>query len=67
MRCDLYTGHVVDIDMVFFTSEDQKVWAVFESMEDAIASAKKIVEEYDHIECTLFDKERKLIRLIQPA
>jgi hypothetical protein len=57
----------MDIDMVLFTNEEQKVWAVFDSMEDAIASAKRIVEEYDHIECTLFDKERKLIRLIQPA
>ena len=63
---DLYTGIVVDINMKIAVEKTQKVWTVYDSKEDAIKDAMTIVKEYDHIECMIFDKDRKLLQIILP-
>jgi len=67
LRCDLYTGHVVDVNMALATNEKQEVWTVYDLVDIAIGDALLIVEKYDHIECSIFDKDRNLLRLIRPS
>ena len=67
LRNDLYTGHVVDANIVLATNEGQEIWTVYDSIDMAIADATVIVEKYDHIECSIFDKDRIRLHLIQPS
>ena len=49
------------------TKEDQEIWTIYDSIDGAISAATLIVEEYDHIECSIFDKDRNRLHLIQPS
>ncbi len=66
LRNDLYTGHIVDINMEWSIEKMQEIWTVYDSIENAIRDAKIIVKENERIECCIFDKDRKLLQLIQP-
>lgn len=67
LRNDLYTGHIVDVNMVLVTKDEQECWTVYNLIDDAVSDANYIVAKYDHIECCIFDKDRKLLKLIQPS
>ena len=67
LRNNLYTGHVVDASMVLATSEEQEIWTTYDSIDMAISDATLIVGKYDHIECSIFDKDRNRLHLIQPS
>jgi hypothetical protein len=67
IRNDLYTGIVVDINMEWATKEEQEILTIYDLIDGAISDANLIVEKYDHIECSIFDKDRNRLRLIQPS
>jgi hypothetical protein len=67
LRNDLYTGHVVDANMELATKEEQEIWTIYDSIDIAISDATLIVNEYDRIECSIFDKDRSRLHLIQPS
>jgi Cysteine-rich CPCC len=67
LRIDLYIGHVVDVNMELATKKEQEVWTIYDLINSAIGDAFLIVKEFDHIECSIFDKDRNLLRLIQPS
>lgn len=66
LRNDLYTGIVVDVNLKNAIETTQEIWTVYDLMENAIKDAKAIVKEYDHIECSIFDRSRQRLQLIQP-
>jgi hypothetical protein len=67
LRNDLYTGHIVDVNMDLAINEEQEVWTIYDLIDAAIGDALLIVEKYDHIECSIFDKDRNLLRFIRPS
>jgi hypothetical protein len=67
LRNDLYTGIVVDVNLDLATKKQQEIWTVYDLIDAAVIDASLIVKEYDHIECSIFDKDRNLLRLIQPS
>lgn len=66
LRNDLYTGIVKDINMDNAITEDQEIWTVYDDLETAVNVAKKIVGEFDFMECMIFDKNKKLLQEIHP-
>ncbi len=66
LRNDLYTGVVKDVNIIDATKLNQEVYTVYESFQDAVERAEKIVIEYDFIECFIFDATKKIIKHIQP-
>ena len=66
-RRDLYIGHIVDANIEQAVNPDQEVWTVYDGLDAAVAAANRIVTKYDHIECSLFDKDHNMLQLIQPS
>jgi hypothetical protein len=66
LRNDLYTGIVKDNKMENAINETQEVWTVYDDLETAVSVAKLLVEEYDFMECMVFDKNKELLQHITP-
>ena len=64
VRVDKNTGHLLDENFFIATSENQKVYTIFENANAAIVIADLIVKEKKDIECSIFDSFQNLIRLI---
>jgi hypothetical protein len=50
-RADVNTGIVLDCDFKYATSENQKVYTIFPTLEHAIAFAKATIAIRENIEC----------------
>jgi hypothetical protein len=61
LRADINTGIILDLAYKYATKDDQKVFTVFENLDDAIEFAKKIILEKKDIECCIYRKENELL------
>jgi hypothetical protein len=54
LRAESATGHVLDEKFDLAISDDQVVFTVFESEQEALIAAKKIISENKNIECIIY-------------
>jgi hypothetical protein len=67
LRAETNTGVVLDELFTFVINDDQKVYTLFDSVEEALESANKILKEKGKlIECTIYGEGQELIYYLNP-
>jgi hypothetical protein len=66
MRAENQTGHVLDEQFLLATKDEQKVYTVFNSAEEALINAKSIVFLEKKIEYIVYDRNQKVLYYITP-
>ncbi len=67
LRADTYTGHVLDESYNVARNENQKVYTVFDSFEEALRFAQGIsIEKKDLIDCTIYDFNQDVLYYFNP-
>ena len=66
LRVDKNTGHVLDENFLIATTENQKVWTIFENLDIATNIAHSIIKIRTDIECSIFDGNQNLVRFVSP-
>jgi len=66
IRAEVATGHMYDIDFNLVISDQQEIYSIFDSKEDAIDYIKNFIESNRKFEFTIFDKGGDLIKMITP-
>ena len=61
MWVDFNTGIVLDNLYKYATREDQKVYTIFVDVKEALNFAKTAILEMKSIECTIYDKNQKVV------
>ncbi|ASZ09873.1 hypothetical protein KTO58_26565 [Chitinophaga pendula] len=57
LRAAFDTGHVLDEDQRLAINSDQKVYTVFENIDEALIAASEIINGNKNIECVIYDKD----------
>lgn len=65
VRADLRTGIILDETLKRATTDEQKVYSVFDSKEEAIKAAENIVNKFANVECIVYDHMEKVLRFIE--
>ncbi len=61
------TGHIVDINFNTVTSNDSKIYRVFESLDDALFYIKSFLEKRSDIEFLIYDFKKTLLKFVNPT
>ena len=56
LRSDLDTGHVLDDRYNLAVDDSQKVYSIFDTLDDALEYTRQLLNNNIKIECTLYDK-----------
>lgn len=64
IRAAFDTGHVLDEYQRLAINNDQKVYTVFENVDDTLIAAREIINGNKNIECVIYDKDEKPIRYL---
>jgi hypothetical protein len=66
LRVNLYIGIAKDSNLNNLSNLHEDSFSIFESIEDAIKYAEVFIEEYDFIECFIYNNTKDIIKHIQP-
>ncbi len=66
VRVNTLTGHVLDELFVTVNDDNQAVYTVTDSLEEAVEIANQIVREHTEVECALFDSDQKVLSVLKP-
>jgi hypothetical protein len=67
MRAETNTGHVLDELFNLAIRDNQKVYTIFNTIEEALESANKILNEKDKlVECIIYRKNEEVIYYLNP-
>lgn len=66
MRADARTGHVLDEQFNLASTEDQKVYTIFEDVDLALNYAKSKILSMKSIECVIYDSNEQVKFFISP-
>jgi hypothetical protein len=62
LRADTSTGHVLDELFNLAIRQDQKVYTIFNTAEEALESANQILKEKDKlVECVIYGKNQETL------
>lgn len=64
MRADSLTGHVLDVNFNLVIQSSQKVFTVFDSLEEAIEQVKILKESRQNVEFVIYGKGKKILKFI---
>lgn len=63
-RADINTGHVLDENLLLAMSPLQKVYTIFDDVNDAKDAAKALVKANNQIECYIYGVNKCLVAFI---
>ena len=69
VRADYNTGIVLDENFIYATNDNQKVYTIFNTLEDAKEYAKKLLLKNKEFEFVIYNRKKEVIihiRDIQP-
>jgi hypothetical protein len=67
LRADSSTGHVLDELFNLATKDNQKVYTIFNTIQEALEGGNKILNEKDKlVECTILGKNKELLYYLNP-
>lgn len=67
LRAESKTGHVLDELFNVAINETQKVFTIFDSVEDGLVAAKTILKEKGYlVECIVYGENQELIYYLNP-
>lgn len=66
VRAEFNTGIVLDEMFSYAITKEQKVYSVFDSLEEASHFAQKILSEKNDVEIIIYDLEEKLLSYLKP-
>ena len=64
MRASSTTGSVLDDNLALAISNTQEVYTVFDSKEEAMLVANKLIEEHINIEVVVYDYQQKIVAFL---
>ena len=63
LRAEIATGHVLDEYLRLTTDNNQKVYTVFNTYNEAFLAASKIVSS-GKVECIIYDADKKVLKYL---
>lgn len=66
IRAEKKTGHVLDEDFVLAVSDNQKVYTVFDSLDEGQAFAEKIISSNEEIEVVIYSNLQEVLFYSNP-
>ncbi len=61
VRAENKTGHVLDEELVLAVSDNQKVYTIFDSLDEARAFAEKILSSNQEIEIAIYSDSQEVL------
>ena len=61
LRAEKKTGIVLDEDLLYATRNDQKVYTIFDSFDEAMIFAKRIISCSEEIEVVIYSCEEEVV------
>jgi len=66
VRAEKKTGHVLDEELVLAVSDNQKVYTVFDSLDEAQAFAGKIISYNQEVEVVIYSDRQEVLFYSNP-
>ena len=66
LRADINTGIVLDEEYKYATKPDQRVYTIFNGIDEALGFTKQILVENKKIECVIYAFDQKVLHYLQP-
>ena len=66
MRVENSTGIVLDDYLKWATAKTQKVYTIYDNVQDALNTAKLIVQQKENVECIIYEVNEKMLYMITP-
>lgn len=61
LRADVNTGHVLDDTLNLAVNDHQKVFTLFDDVEEALLFAKELISQNNKVECVIYSEGRKVL------
>lgn len=65
LRAEFNTGHVLDENLALQLNNEQRVYSIFNSLDEAIAAANEITKD-GKVECVIYGKDKAMPKYITP-
>lgn len=66
MRADVMKGYILDENFIFATTDNQSVFTVMNSLEEALELANQILSERNDVECIIYGKDKAVLSFLRP-